>query len=111
MLYITNDFSLNHITNDQGIKFDQNIRIKRLDPFMVKKVASFLLLKHQKYKSLVTTKKAAKDFSKVLNFKLEKFESKYFSIEDFIRVKPNYEILAGIHNKTDYNWYLITVGE
>ena len=116
MLCITDTFSLNSVSN-KGEGFDAIFRCRRIPTAEVAATVKALMANHKDVKSLLTTKKAADEFSKILGTPLTKFSSKLFTIEDFMKVNRTTILLYGEFHKNadgkggEYCWYLLSIPE
>lgn len=116
MITISDSFSFNAVSN-KGPGFDAVFRVRRLKDDEVKDTVRQLLANHADFKSIVSTKKAAEDFSKILGLNITKFSSKLFSREDFMKVnRTNILLFAeAVKDPTTkavtYIWYLVSIPE
>lgn len=116
MLTISDSFSFNAVSN-KGPGFDAVFRVRRLKDDEVKDTIQKLLEEQKEFKSIVSTKKAAEEFSKILGLNITKFSSKLFAPEDFMKVNPNNLMLFAETVKdpstkaVSYIWYLVSIPE
>ena len=116
MLTISDSFSFNAVSN-KGPGFDAVFRVRRLKDDEVKDTIQKLLEEQKEFKSIVSTKKAAEEFSKILGLNITKFSSKLFTPEDFMKVNPNNFMLFAETVKdpstkaVSYIWYLASIPE
>jgi len=116
MLTISDSFSFNAVSN-KGPGFDAVFRVRRLKDDEVKDIIQKLLEEQKEFKSIVSTKKAAEEFSKILGLNITKFSSKLFTPEDFMKVNPNNLMLFAETVKdpstkaVSYIWYMVSVPE
>lgn len=112
MLTITDLFTFNAVSN-KGEGFDAIFRVRRLKQDEVKTYVDRLTKNHDGYKSIVSTKTAAEEFTKILGVKVDKFKSAVFTPEDFLKVNRTNILLYGEKNKDNgtYLWYLISIPE
>lgn len=116
MLTISDSFSFNAVSN-KGPGFDAVFRVRRLKDDEVKDIIQKLLEEQKEFKSIVSTKKAAEEFSKILGLNITKFSSKLFTPEDFMKVNPNNFMLFAETVKdpstkaVSYIWYLVSIPE
>ena len=116
MLTISDSFSFNAVSN-KGPGFDAVFRVRRLKDDEVKDTIQKLLEEQKDFKSIVSTKKAAEEFSKILGLNITKFSSKLFTPEDFMKVNPNNFMLFAETVKdpstkaVSYIWYLVSIPE
>lgn len=116
MLTISDSFSFNAVSN-KGPGFDAVFRVRRLKDDEVKDTIQKLLEEQKEFKSIVSTKKAAEEFSKILGLNITKFSSKLFTPEDFMKVNPNNFMLFAETVKdpstkaVSYIWYLVSIPE
>lgn len=116
MITISDSFSFNAVSN-KGPGFDAVFRVRRLKDDEVKDTVGKLMANHKEFKSIVSTKKAAEEFSKILGMTITKFSSKLFTPEDFMKVNRTNIMLYAEASKnpeskaTIYTWYLISTPE
>ena len=112
MLTISDRFSFNAVSN-KGEGFDAQMRVRRLKQEELQATVKQLATNHQEVKSLLSTKKAAAMFSKLLGMEVGVFTSKLFTAEDFMKVNRTNILLLGEKTKVEgeYLWYLISVPE
>lgn len=116
MLCITDTFSLNSVSN-KGEGFDAIFRCRRIAATEVVGLVKSLMANHKETKSIISTKKAADEFSKILNTPLTKFSSKLFTIEDYMKINRTNILLYGEFHKNasgkggEYYWYLLSIPE
>ena len=116
MITITDSFSLNAVSN-KGEGFDANFRVRRIKSSEIKETVAELVKTHNEIKSILQTKKVSEDFTKLLGIHVEKFTSRIFTREDFMKVNRTNSLLYGElvkdkeNDKTEYYWYLISIPE
>ena len=115
MLTITDTFNFNAL--GKGLEsFDKNIRIRRIESSKLMETLKNEFGEELEYKSIVSTKKASVDFTKLLGFKVNKFSSTIFDREDFMTINSKNSILYGLYIKVTskdkgyYQWYLVSMG-
>ncbi len=113
MLIITDSFSFNAVSNNNEGS-DINVRVQHVAASDIKEIFGKLIEEHGDYKSILQTKKTSEDFSKILGIELQKFTSKFFTREDFLKISRTNSLLYGEvikhhDTKAEYRWFIISI--
>lgn len=107
MLLITNRFTFSAF----GIGVDNSLHAKVtiISSESIKNFIASLVTNSDSFLSLVSTKTAAKDFSKRLGIDILPYSGKFFTIEDQLKISIKNKILYGESSPGSevFTWYLV----